>query len=202
VDPDDRSLVMSVPLSAADVLADVLGEHVAFELECIDRVYCNAYVPKLAYPGGVATFFEHAAEVGAVEHLRQGELGLQDRELIAVAAAAVSPGEWVRQPRQPAAKERVDLRRRQTVQIRCSRSGCSQERNPLSSNCLSVTVTQIMSRLTGVLRLSVDCHCGHCSVLPRPPHPTRPDSGSARRLAVKVGPFEVVGCAPRLAALS
>ena len=28
-----------------------------FELECIDRVYCNAYVPKLAYPGGVATFF-------------------------------------------------------------------------------------------------------------------------------------------------
>jgi hypothetical protein len=44
---------MTLPLSAADVL----GEHVAFELECIDRVYCNAYVPKLAYPGGVATFF-------------------------------------------------------------------------------------------------------------------------------------------------
>ena len=44
---------MTLPLSAADVLA----EHVSFELECIDRVYCNAYVPKLAYPGGVATFF-------------------------------------------------------------------------------------------------------------------------------------------------
>ena len=44
---------MTLPLSAADVLA----EHVAFELECIDRVYCNAYVPKLAYPGGVASFF-------------------------------------------------------------------------------------------------------------------------------------------------
>jgi hypothetical protein len=44
---------MTLPLSAADVL----GEHVAFELECIDRIYCNAYVPKLAYPGGVATFF-------------------------------------------------------------------------------------------------------------------------------------------------
>jgi hypothetical protein len=44
---------MTLPLSAADVL----GEHVAFELECIDRVYCNAYVPKLAYPGGVASFF-------------------------------------------------------------------------------------------------------------------------------------------------
>jgi hypothetical protein len=44
---------MSVPLSAADVL----GEHVSFELACIDRVYCTAYVPKLAYPGGVASFF-------------------------------------------------------------------------------------------------------------------------------------------------
>ena len=46
---------MSVPLSAADVL----GEHVVFELECIDRVYCNAYVRKLTYPGGVASFFTH-----------------------------------------------------------------------------------------------------------------------------------------------
>jgi hypothetical protein len=46
---------MSVPLSAADVL----GEHVAFELECIDRMYCNAYVRKLTYPGGVASFFTH-----------------------------------------------------------------------------------------------------------------------------------------------
>ena len=46
---------MSVPLSAAEVL----GEHVAFELECIDRVYCNAYVRKLTYPAGVASFFTH-----------------------------------------------------------------------------------------------------------------------------------------------
>jgi hypothetical protein len=35
-----------LPLSGAEVL----GEHVCFERECIDRVYCNAYVPKLAYP--------------------------------------------------------------------------------------------------------------------------------------------------------
>ena len=44
---------MTLPLSAADVLA----EHVVFELDCIDRVYCNAYVRKLTYPGGVASFF-------------------------------------------------------------------------------------------------------------------------------------------------
>ena len=46
---------MSVPLSAADVL----GEHVVFELESIDRMYCNAYVRKLSYPAGVASFFTH-----------------------------------------------------------------------------------------------------------------------------------------------
>ncbi len=46
---------MTLPLSAADVLAD----HVVFELDCIDRVYCNAYVRKLTYPGGVASFFKH-----------------------------------------------------------------------------------------------------------------------------------------------
>ena len=46
---------MSVPVSAADVLA----EHVVFELDCIDRVYGNAYVRKLTYPGGVASFFTH-----------------------------------------------------------------------------------------------------------------------------------------------
>ena len=39
---------MTLPLSAADVLA----EHVVFELDCIDRMYCNAYVRKLTYPGG------------------------------------------------------------------------------------------------------------------------------------------------------
>jgi hypothetical protein len=34
----------------------VLGEQVGFELECVDRMYCNAYVPKLSRPGGVASF--------------------------------------------------------------------------------------------------------------------------------------------------
>ena len=48
---------MTLPLSAADVL----GEHVGFELECIDRMYCNAYVPKLSYPAGVASFFHQAS---------------------------------------------------------------------------------------------------------------------------------------------
>ena len=31
----------------------------ALELDCIDRVYCTAYLRKLTYPGGVASFFTH-----------------------------------------------------------------------------------------------------------------------------------------------
>jgi hypothetical protein len=34
---------MTLPRTVADVLSD----HVAFEVECIDRMYCNVYVPQL-----------------------------------------------------------------------------------------------------------------------------------------------------------
>jgi hypothetical protein len=40
---------MTLPRSAADVLAD----HVTFEVECIDRMYLNVYVPKLQRPLGL-----------------------------------------------------------------------------------------------------------------------------------------------------
>jgi hypothetical protein len=38
-------------------VADVLAGHVLFEVECIDRMYLNVWVPGLAYGGGVAGFF-------------------------------------------------------------------------------------------------------------------------------------------------
>ena len=44
---------MTLPRSAADVLAD----HVTWELECIDRMYLNLYVPKLMFANGIACFF-------------------------------------------------------------------------------------------------------------------------------------------------
>jgi len=44
---------MTVARSAADVLAD----HVTFEVESIDRMYLNVWVPRLAYGGGVSGFF-------------------------------------------------------------------------------------------------------------------------------------------------
>ena len=47
---------MTLPRSAAEVLSG----HVVFELECIDRMYCNLYVPKLQRELGVVGFIrEH-----------------------------------------------------------------------------------------------------------------------------------------------
>jgi hypothetical protein len=44
---------MKLPRTVADVLSD----HVTFEVECIDRIYLNVWQPRLAYGGGVAGFF-------------------------------------------------------------------------------------------------------------------------------------------------
>jgi hypothetical protein len=44
---------MTVARSAGDVLSD----HTLFEIECIDRMYLNVWVPRLAYGAGVQGFF-------------------------------------------------------------------------------------------------------------------------------------------------
>src|SRR4029450_11048121 len=46
---------MTLPRSVADVIA----HHVVGELESIDRMYCNVYVPQLQREGGVVHFFRH-----------------------------------------------------------------------------------------------------------------------------------------------
>ena len=38
-------------------LAELQGENVVLELECIDRMYLNLYVPQLASAPGVAAYF-------------------------------------------------------------------------------------------------------------------------------------------------
>ncbi len=65
--------------------------------------------------------------------LGEGELGLQDREVIAVAGPAVRGGERVREPGQPFAHEPVDLGRVEPVADPLEPLGSSQEANPLSS---------------------------------------------------------------------
>ena len=44
---------MSIPRS----VAEILNHHITFELECIDRMYLNVYVPALQCEGGVVGFF-------------------------------------------------------------------------------------------------------------------------------------------------
>src|SRR5712691_6257810 len=43
---------MTLPRSVADVLSD----HVVFEVECIDRMYLNVYVPQLQHAGGLVGY--------------------------------------------------------------------------------------------------------------------------------------------------
>ena len=46
---------MTLPRTVADVLA----EHVSFEVECIDRMYLNVYVPQLQYATGLVSYIHH-----------------------------------------------------------------------------------------------------------------------------------------------
>jgi hypothetical protein len=43
---------MTLPRSAADVLSG----HVSFEVECIDRMYLNVYIPQLQYATGLVSY--------------------------------------------------------------------------------------------------------------------------------------------------
>lgn len=53
VDPKTRG-GPEAEMTVARSAADVLREHVTFELECIDRMYLNVYVPLLQTPAGAA----------------------------------------------------------------------------------------------------------------------------------------------------
>ena len=44
-------------MNVARNLAEVLSEHTTMELECMDRLYLNAYVPMLQSGAGTAYFF-------------------------------------------------------------------------------------------------------------------------------------------------
>ena len=46
---------MTLPRTVADVVA----EHVVFDVECIDRMYLNVYVPQLQYAAGLVGYVHH-----------------------------------------------------------------------------------------------------------------------------------------------
>ena len=43
-------------MTVARSVADVLSEHVVVQVDCIDRMYCNLYVPGLQYPEGLVGY--------------------------------------------------------------------------------------------------------------------------------------------------
>ena len=43
---------MTLPRTVSDVVA----EHTVFEIECIDRMYLNVYVPQLQYAAGIVGY--------------------------------------------------------------------------------------------------------------------------------------------------
>jgi hypothetical protein len=45
-------------MTVAASVDDVLTEHVRFDIECIDRMYCNVYVPALQYAGGLIGYLQ------------------------------------------------------------------------------------------------------------------------------------------------
>ena len=51
---------MTIPSSAADVLSG----HVSLEVECVDRMYLNLYVPKLQYEFGVLGSLRDSSSFG------------------------------------------------------------------------------------------------------------------------------------------
>jgi hypothetical protein len=46
-----------VDVAAACSVGELLGGHVALEIECLDRIYLNAYVPNLQVGGQVVVSF-------------------------------------------------------------------------------------------------------------------------------------------------
>ena len=43
-------------MTVARTVADVLAEHVTFEVECIDRMFLNVYQPRLQHAGGIVGY--------------------------------------------------------------------------------------------------------------------------------------------------
>src|SRR5947208_16465461 len=45
-------------MTLARTVADVLNDHVTFEVECIDRMYLNVYVPQLQHAGALLGYVQ------------------------------------------------------------------------------------------------------------------------------------------------
>jgi hypothetical protein len=75
-------------------VADVLTEHVVFEVECIDRMYLNVYQPKLQYATGIIGYLRERLDMPIASTAPLGKIS--DRFTRAVHRFAETEGiEWV-----------------------------------------------------------------------------------------------------------
>ena len=44
-------------------VAQLIREHVTLTVDCVDRLYLNAYVPRLQSEGGIVAFLRHRGQV-------------------------------------------------------------------------------------------------------------------------------------------
>jgi len=73
-------------MTVARSVADVLDDHVVFEVESIDRMHLNVWQPRLAYGGGVQGFF--------VGHRRPGTGQPIPRRVPARGSRPAQPGRY------------------------------------------------------------------------------------------------------------
>src|SRR6516165_2274894 len=64
----------SPAMSVAPSVSTVLAKHVTLEVEGLDRMYLNAYVPGLQYEGGVVAFFRHHRGVAVASSVMMGRI--------------------------------------------------------------------------------------------------------------------------------
>ena len=73
-------------------VAEILGQHVTLELESIDRMYCNVYIPRLQSPGLIAKFFrDHRGQPFASSALMAPLSQAFTKALLAFAQTAGAP---------------------------------------------------------------------------------------------------------------
>jgi hypothetical protein len=81
-------------MTVARSVADVLDDHVVFEVECIDRMYLNVYQPRLQHAGGLVSYVHRqlGLPIASTAPLAQ----ITDRYVAAVRRFAIDQGvPWV-----------------------------------------------------------------------------------------------------------
>ena len=77
-------------MSVARSVHDVLSDHVQFEVECIDRMYVNVYVPQLQYAAGLVGYVHRGS--GTYDRLDCASARITDASVLRCAASLATTG--------------------------------------------------------------------------------------------------------------